>query len=243
MPSSHFSESKNIAAEATENIRHSADAHYWTTAVFKFLHSPVWRNTLWHLFAISEFICFRIMQMPPVISSCNWGVRFLLITQSSRGRCHQFFLFGRRKKMCAPLYTTRQQKLLHLQLAGFLTKNFWTCPGQQTKCLYSMEHVAYKQLLTCWEVLFLWNVQKNSSEKEKGFSLRYLLQRQEHNHIPWSQSSKVWEEAFIKCQRSLQSKQLLANAHLIGGAHFILTSYRTSELLKHKVIPVSSLWD
>ena len=106
MPSSHFSESKNIAAEATENIRHSADAHYWTTAVFKFLHSPVWRNTLWHLFAISEFICFGIMQMPPVISSCNWGVRFLLITQSSRGRCHQFFLFGRRKKMCAPLYAT-----------------------------------------------------------------------------------------------------------------------------------------
>ena len=149
------------------------------------------------------------------------------------------------EKKCAHHCTppTRQQKLLHLQLAGFLTKNFWTCPGQQTKCLYSMEHVAYKQLLTCWEVLFLWNVQKNSSEKEKGFSLRYLLQRQEHNHIPWSQSSKVWEEAFVKCQRSLQSKQLLANAHLIGGAHFILTSYRTSELLKHKVIPVRSLWD
>jgi len=159
-----------------------------------------------------------------------------------KGKVSSISFLVEEKKMCAPLYTTRQQKLLHLQLAGFLTKNFWTCPGQQTKCLYSKEHVAYKQLLTCWEVLFLWNVQKSSSEKEKGFSLCDLLQRQEHNHIPWSQSSKVWEEAFVKCQRSLQSKQLLANAHLIG-AHFTLTRHRTNELLKHKLIPDSSLWD
>ena len=187
-----------------------------------------------------------------VSGSCKCRLLFLLAIEVSdfsslpnpQGEGVINFSFLAEEKKCAHHCTppTRQQKLLHLQLAGFLTKNFWTCPGQQTKCLYSKEHVAYKQLLTCWEVLFLWNVQKNSSEKEKGFSLRYLLQRQEHNHIPWSQSSKVWEEAFVKCQRSLQSKQLLANPHLIG-AHFTLTRHRTNELLKHKLIPDSSLWD
>ena len=102
MPSSHFSESKNIAAEATENIRHSADAHYWTTAVFKFLHSPVWRNTLY-----MTSVCYFWIYLFGDSSKCP--LLFLLAIEVSdlsslpnpQGEGVINFFFGRRKKKCA----------------------------------------------------------------------------------------------------------------------------------------------
>jgi hypothetical protein len=42
-----------------------------------------------------------------------------------------------------------------------------------------------------------------SLAKRKDYSVLYLFQCQKHNHIPSSQSSKVWEEPFVKCEGSL----------------------------------------
>jgi hypothetical protein len=151
MPSSHFSKSKNIAAEATENIRHSTDAHHWTTAVFKFLHSPTTHCLKEH--AMTS-VCYFWIYLFGYHANAPCYFFLQLRCQISphspilKGKVSSNFFFGRRKK-CAHHWTPPDSKsfsIFSLPVSSQKTFEPVQDNKQSVYIRWSMLHITFNML-------------------------------------------------------------------------------------------------